>query len=171
MRGIEVGHVFKLGLRYAEPMNLGYLAEDGSRKTVIMGTYGIGVSRTLQAAIEQNHDKDGIVFPAAIAPFDVHLICVNANQADIVGKADSIYDLLRRLGVEVLYDDRDERPGIKFKDADLLGIPMRLSVGAKGIKEGVVEFRDRRTGATDRVGLEQVDAFVKDRLLRHPHGV
>ncbi len=166
LRGIEVGHIFKLGTRYSEPMKLGYLAENGDRHTVIMGTYGIGVSRTLQAAVEQNHDKDGIIFPAGIAPFDVHLVCVNANQPEVVQASDRIYELLRKLGVEVLYDDRDERPGIKFKDADLLGLPVRLSVGAKGLKDGNVEFRDRKTGKTDPVALAQVEEFVKTRLVR-----
>lgn len=164
LRGIEVGHIFKLGTRYSEPMNLTYLAENGDRHTVIMGTYGIGVSRTLQAAVEQNHDKDGIIFPPAIAPFDIHLVCINANQPEVVQVADRMYDLLLKMGVEVLYDDRDERPGIKFKDADLLGLPIRMSVGAKGLKDGNIEFRDRKTGKTDMVPLAQVEEFVKTRF-------
>ncbi|MCW5829248.1 MAG: proline--tRNA ligase [Deltaproteobacteria bacterium] len=166
LRGIEVGHIFKLGTRYSEPMGLSFLAENGEKQTVIMGTYGIGVSRTLQAAVEQNHDADGIIFPHGIAPFDVHLVCVNANQPEVIEVADRMYDLLRRSGVEVLYDDRDERPGIKFKDADLLGLPVRMSVGAKGLKDGVVEFRRRKDGETSRVALAEVETFVKTHLLR-----
>ncbi len=150
-RGIEVGHIFKLGLRYSDPMKARFLDAAGEERTIIMGTYGIGVTRTVAAVIEQLHDDNGIIWPFPIAPYHVHVVPVNVKDASTRDTAEAIYAGLEELRVEVLLDDRDERPGAKFKDADLLGIPLRVTVGEKGLKDGVVELRDRKTGGVERV--------------------
>jgi prolyl-tRNA synthetase len=150
-RGIEVGHVFKLGVRYSEPMGARFLDAAGEERTITMGTYGIGVTRTVAAVIEQLHDENGIVWPYSIAPYAVHVVAVNLKDDPTRTAAESIYEGLSGRGIEVLYDDRDERPGTKFKDADLLGMPLRVTVGEKGLKDGIVELRDRRSGQVDRV--------------------
>ncbi|MBM3303127.1 MAG: proline--tRNA ligase, partial [Deltaproteobacteria bacterium] len=128
-RGIEVGHVFKLGLKYSQAMNATFLDAQGAERLMVMGCYGIGVSRTLAAAIEQNHDSDGIIFPPAIAPFSVIVTPVGRKDADIDATAETIYRDLWDANIDTLLDDRDERPGVKFKDADLIGIPFRITVG------------------------------------------
>jgi prolyl-tRNA synthetase len=143
-RGIEVGHIFKLGTKYSESMGCVYTDEAGADKPMIMGCYGVGIGRTVAAAIEQNHDKDGIVWPRPLAPFEALLIVLNPEDATVKGVAESLYAQLQEKGVEVLYDDRDERPGVKFKDADLIGIPVRLTVGAKSLADGKVEVSLRR---------------------------
>jgi prolyl-tRNA synthetase len=143
-RGIEVGHIFKLDTRYSLPMRAVFLDENGREQPMIMGCYGIGVSRVVAACIEQNHDGDGILFPPPLAPFDVHLICLDPGEAG--AKADEICAFLEEQGLDVLYDDREERPGVKFKDADLLGIPARIVVGGKSLARGTVEGKNRRTG-------------------------
>ena len=161
-RGIEVGHIFKLGLRYSEPLKARYLDAGGAERTIVMGTYGIGVTRTVAAVIEQLHDENGIVWPYSIAPYAVHIVAVNVNDAATRETAERLYEGLEHRGIETLYDDRDERPGAKFKDADLLGMPLRVTVGEKGLRDGVVELRDRRTGAVERVPVaEAVEACVK----------
>jgi len=126
-RGIEVGHVFKLGTRYSEPMGARYLDASGTERTIMMGTYGIGVTRTVAAVIEQLHDENGIVWPYSVAPYAVHVVAVNMKDDVTRTTAESIYEGLSGRGIEVLYDDRDERPGTKFKDADLLGMPLRVT--------------------------------------------
>jgi prolyl-tRNA synthetase len=141
-KGIEVGHVFFLGTKYSAPMKCNFLDEDRTTKPMVMGCYGIGITRIAAAAIEQNHDKNGIVWPMSIAPFDVEIIALQAD-ADVRMAAESLYAELTARGVEVLYDDRDERPGGKFKDADLIGIPLRIAVGARSLKEGKVELKWR----------------------------
>jgi prolyl-tRNA synthetase len=146
-RVIEIGNIFKLGTKYSVPLHALYLAENGEEQPVVMGSYGIGPARILAAAIEQGHDADGIVWPEAIAPFQVHLLIVNVREAALAALAEQLYRELTAAGIEVLYDDRDERPGVKFKDADLLGMPLRLTVGARARKEGLVEIRTRKTGA------------------------
>jgi len=146
-RVIEIGNIFKLGTKYSVPLRAVYLAENGEERPVVMGSYGIGPARILAAAIEQGHDADGIVWPKTIAPFQVHLLIVNVREEALAAIADQLYRELTAAGVEVLYDDRDERPGVKFKDADLLGMPLRLTVGARARKEGLVEIRTRKTGA------------------------
>lgn len=148
-KGIEVGHIFKLGTAYSEAMNATFLDRDGQEKVFVMGCYGIGVSRVLAAAIEQNHDKDGIVLPAPIAPFSVIVLNLGLKDEAMNQAAETLYHDLLAAGIDVLYDDRDERPGSKFKDADLIGIPYRLTVGRGFAKNGRIEFRDRRTGAGD----------------------
>jgi len=150
-RGIEVGHIFKLGVRYSEPMGARYLDAEGNEKTIVMGTYGIGVTRTVAAVIEQRHDENGIIWPYSIAPYHVHLVPVNSKDSATREAAEAIYEGLLSRGIEALLDDRDERPGAKFKDADLIGVPLRVTVGEKGLKDGVVELRDRMSGTVDRV--------------------
>ncbi len=145
-RGIEVGHVFKLGTKYSKALNATIQDEEGRERHIIMGCYGIGVSRILAACVEQNHDVDGIVFPPAIAPYDLMLLNLDEKNAELAAKADELYELLRNEGLEVLLDDREERPGVKFKDADLIGIPMQLVLGTKGFQRGVLEAKDRRNG-------------------------
>ncbi|GFM35876.1 proline--tRNA ligase [Desulfovibrio psychrotolerans] len=145
-KGIEVGHVFKLGTKYSEAMNCKYVDEQGREQTMLMGCYGIGVSRVVASCIEQNHDADGIKFPPPIAPFEALVLNLDIRTEDVCAKVDEIETLLAAQGMDVLVDDREERPGVKFKDADLIGIPMQIVVGGKGLARGVVEVKDRRTG-------------------------
>jgi prolyl-tRNA synthetase len=147
-RGIETGHIFKLGTKYSEKMNATYLDENGAEKPYVMGCYGFGVTRLIAAAIEQNHDADGIRWPRALAPFDVLLVPLNVSHEESMQLATSLYAALREAGREVLLDDRDLRPGAKFKDADLVGIPIRVTIGERGLREDRIEVRDRRSGAT-----------------------
>ena len=154
-RGIEVGHIFKLGTKYSEAMGATYLDQEGNELKLIMGCYGIGVGRTAAAAIEQNHDEDGIIFPFAIAPFHVLILPVNNKDAQVMGTAEDLYRRLSEEGAEVLLDDRDERPGVKFKDADIIGIPVRLTVGEKNLKQGKVEIKVRKSGEVTVVALEE----------------
>jgi len=141
-KGIEAGHIFILGTHYSAKMGATFLDQDGAEKTIVMGCYGIGVSRLVAAAIEQNHDKDGIRWPASIAPYQVHLVTLG-KEPEVNEAAKKLYDDLWAAGVEVLWDDRDERPGVKFKDADLLGLPLRVTVGAKGLATGQIEVKAR----------------------------
>ncbi len=159
--GIEVGHIFKLGTGYSEAMEAYYKDRDGEEKPMVMGCYGIGVSRVVAAAIEQNHDENGIIFPMPLAPVQVILLNLGINDAEISKVAESLYAELQEKGVEVLLDDRDERPGFKFKDADLLGIPLRVTVGKRLTKDGVVELRQRKDGSTEELTPEQ----LSDRVL------
>lgn len=153
-KGIEVGHVFKLGVKYSQAMNAIFLDENGREQVMIMGCYGIGVSRVVAACIEQNNDGDGIVFPPPLAPFDLHLINLDPKNAEVAAKAEALYTFLIAEGLEVLYDDREERPGIKFKDADLLGLPMQLVVGGKGLAKGLFETKNRKTGEKGALPVE-----------------
>src|SRR5262245_11587109 len=146
-RGIEVGHIFKLGTKYSIPLKCEYTDETGATKPVVMGTYGIGVGRTMAAAIEQHHDADGIVWPLALAPFEIVLVSLNPSDEAVRREADALYDAFVAAGLEVFYDDRDERPGVKFKDADLIGFPIRVNVGGRALKEGNVEVVARRDRA------------------------
>ena len=145
-RGIEVGHVFKLGTKYSEAMNATVLDDQGKARTLVMGCYGIGVGRTVAAAIEQNHDEYGMALPMPLAPFQVLVSMVNPKDDAVREASEKIYQELLDMGVEALLDDRDERPGIKFKDADLIGIPLRITVGARNLKEGNVELKVRASG-------------------------
>lgn len=154
--GIEVGHVFKLGTGYSESMNAVYQTKDGKEQYMVMGCYGIGVSRIVAAAIEQNHDENGMIFPMPLAPVQVILLNLGLKDAQITEAAESLYAELQEKGVEVLLDDRDERPGFKFKDADLLGIPIRVTVGKSLTKSGVVELRHRKDGETEELVPEKV---------------
>ena len=145
-RGIETGHIFKLGTKYSEKMNARFLDEAGKEKPFVMGCYGFGVTRLIAAAIEQNHDDDGILWPKALAPFDVLIVPLNVSHEETMQTAETLYNELRADGLEVLLDDRDLRPGAKFKDADLVGIPTRVTIGERGLREDQIEIRDRRTG-------------------------
>ncbi len=145
-RGIEVGHIFKLGTRYSEAMGATFLDDSGAEKPMIMGCYGIGIGRTAAASVEQNHDEFGIIWPAPLAPFDCEVVPVNVKDAESLKAAEEIYSTLRAAGVDALLDDRDERAGVKFKDADLIGIPLRVTVGERNLKQGLVEIKERRSG-------------------------
>ncbi|HEU0265885.1 MAG TPA: His/Gly/Thr/Pro-type tRNA ligase C-terminal domain-containing protein, partial [Geobacterales bacterium] len=161
-RGIEVGHVFKLGYKYSKALNATYLDADGKEQMIFMGCYGIGIGRTVAASIEQNHDKDGIVFPLPIAPFHCIISAVNYGKEEEVQRAaDLLYERLNAAGVEVLLDDRDERPGIKFKDADLIGIPLRIVVGAKNLADGKVELKLRGSGEVLLLSIDEAMAQVQ----------
>ncbi|MBV5340754.1 MAG: proline--tRNA ligase [Deltaproteobacteria bacterium] len=160
-RGIEVGHVFKLGTKYSKALNATYLDANGREQIIFMGCYGIGIGRTVAAAIEQNHDENGIIFPVAIAPFHCSVVAVNTKDSGVMAAAEEIYFCLEKLGVEVLFDDRDERPGVKFKDNDLIGIPFRIVVGSKGLAEGKVELKIRSTGEVLPLLLDDVATTVK----------
>lgn len=156
-KGIEVGHIFMLGLKYSEAMHAAFLDENGKEQLMIMGCYGIGVSRVAASAIEQNHDENGIVFPPPVAPFECILLNLDPRNAEVTAKAEEIYAMLQGLGVDVLLDDREERPGVKFKDADLLGAPMQLVVGGKGLARGIVECKDRRSGEKGELSVEDIE--------------
>ena len=155
-RGIEVGHVFRLGTKYSKALSAAYLDAGGKERPIVMGCYGIGVGRTAAAAIEQHHDADGIIWPISIAPFEVCVLPVNMKKDELVREAERVGEELAARGLEVLYDDREERPGIKFKDADLVGIPLRITFGEKNFEAGFAEIRDRRTGETERVVISGV---------------
>lgn len=164
-RAIEVGHVFKLGTKYSEKFNATFLGEDGQRRPSVMGCYGIGITRTLQAIIEQCNDKDGIIWPMNVAPYAVCITPLSvASENPCMQLAEKIYAELTAQGVEVILDDRDERPGVKFKDADLVGFPVRLSIGEKSLAKGEVELK-LRTAAVQAVkvgeAVGKVVALVK----------
>ncbi len=164
-RGIEVGQVFKLFTKYSKAMNATYLDENGKENPMVMGCYGIGVSRTMAATIEQNNDKDGMIWPVAIAPFHVVVVPVNTKDAESTAKAEEIYENLRKAGVEVVIDDRNERPGVKFKDADLIGYPLRVVVGPKTLAAGNIEVKARRTGEVRMLPVtEDYVAAIKEWL-------
>ena len=160
-RGIEVGQVFNLGTKYSEKLKAYYLDEKGQERLIYMGCYGIGVSRTMAAAIEQNHDQDGIIWPVPIAPYHCIIVPVSVKEPELVDIADKLYAELKALGVETVYDDRDERPGVKFKDADLVGYPYRLTIGKKALAEGKVELYNRRTRQIDLIAVEDVAKYVQ----------
>ncbi|RAP78387.1 proline--tRNA ligase [Paenibacillus montanisoli] len=165
-RGIEIGHVFKLGTKYSEKLGAQFVGADGETKPIIMGCYGIGVSRLLSAIIEQHHDENGMIWPSSVAPFDVHVIPVSLHDAQQVEAAERLYACLTDAGFDVLLDDRDERPGVKLKDSDLIGIPVRIVVG-KGIADGEIEWKERSEGAAQRKAvsdvLHGVTAVLRDR--------
>ncbi|UFJ42162.1 proline--tRNA ligase [Brevibacillus humidisoli] len=164
-RGIEVGHVFKLGTKYSKPLGVTFLDENGRSQEMVMGCYGIGISRIAAAVIEQYHDENGIIWPVSIAPFHVHVIPINAKVDEQRLTSERITDALTAAGVEVLYDDRPERAGVKFKDADLIGLPLRITVSDKA-QEGLVEVRVRCTGETHEVEIEKLAAFVQEHLAK-----
>ena len=163
-RGIEVGHIFKLGTKYSEAMKATFLDADGVAKEIIMGCYGIGVGRTAAAAIEQNHDENGIIWPMPLAPFQVIVTMLNPNDEDVFAAGEKLYQDLLAEGIEVLLDDRDERPGSKFKDADLLGIPLRVNVGARGLKEQSFELQERRAGERVMLPIEGAAQKVAEQV-------
>ena len=163
-QGIEVGHVFKLGTGYSESMKATFQDGNGEEKYFVMGCYGIGVSRVVAACIEQNHDEDGIVFPVPMAPYTVIVLNLGITDEVITGASDELYNKLKGTGLDVLLDDRDERPGAKFKDADLIGIPYRVTVGKRFAKDGVVEIRQRRDGETTEMSIDECVAYLKETI-------
>jgi prolyl-tRNA synthetase len=166
-RGIEVGHIFQLGQKYSVPMKSAVLDEAGREVTLYMGCYGIGVTRIVAAAIEQNHDERGIIWPEPIAPFQVILVPLNQHKAPRVREvADKLYAELTDAGIEVLYDDRDARPGVKFADAELLGIPHRVVVGERGLENGKLEYRGRRDTESTEFPVDNAVAFLRSRMAK-----
>jgi prolyl-tRNA synthetase len=164
-RGIEVGHVFALGTKYSDSMGATVLDESGKQATLYMGCYGIGVTRVVAAAIEQNHDARGIIWPDAIAPFQVVVVPINAPKSQRVREtADRLYAELVAAGVDVLLDDRDERPGVKFADSELIGIPHRVVVGDRGLEAGKLEYRHRRAAAAEEFPSGDALAFIRGKL-------
>lgn len=163
-KGIEVGQVFKLGTKYSESLNGTYLDQNGRPNPYIMGSYGIGVSRTLAAAIEQFHDENGIIWPRAIAPFEVVVVPINAKDDALMEASTKIYDELKAAGVDVLLDDRKDRAGVKFKDADLIGYPLRITVSKNTLESGAVELKTRKTGEAVEVAITDVKTAVIDTL-------
>jgi prolyl-tRNA synthetase len=160
-RGIEVGHVFKLGTKYSESMDATFIDANGKEKLFIMGCYGIGIGRTVAAAIEQNCDANGIVFPIALAPFQVAVLPLNMKEERVKNVAENIYKNLIDLGVDVIIDDREESAGFKFKDADLIGIPVQVTVGPRTLKEDSVEIKLRKGGISKKVKIEEVEREVE----------
>ena len=162
-KAIEIGHVFKLGTKYSDSMKAKFLDSDGKEKSLIMGCYGIGINRIMAAAIEQNNDKDGIAWPVSIAPYSVIIISLNMHDKDVASASENIYQQIQKTGIEVLFDDRDISPGIKFKDADLIGIPFQVIIGSKGLADSNVEIKIRKTG-------ERISTPLKD-ILTKTHGL
>jgi prolyl-tRNA synthetase len=166
-RGIEVGHIFQLGTKYSAAMNATVLNEEGREQVMIMGCYGIGVSRVVAAAIEQNHDAQGIVWPDALAPFQIAVVPLNAQKSEAVrAEADALYNRLRALGYAVLLDDRNERPGVKFADIELIGIPHRFVIGDRGLVDNKLEYKSRREAEAREIALSDVDAFIQQHIPR-----
>ncbi|MDH7499472.1 MAG: proline--tRNA ligase [candidate division NC10 bacterium] len=163
-RCIEVGNIFKLGTKYSEPLKAYYLDESGKERPIIMGSYGIGPARIAAAAIEQSHDEAGIIWPPSIAPFQVLILPVNVREEAMRAMAEDLYRELRGEGIETLLDDRDERPGSKFKDADLVGIPLRITVGPRAMREGVIEIRQRQTGEEFKLPRQGVLKKIRELL-------
>jgi prolyl-tRNA synthetase len=159
-KGIEVGHVFKLGKVYSEPMKASYLDENGKNQIMSMGCYGIGVSRTLAAVAEENNDENGLIWPLSLTPFDVHLIAVNSKNAEQSALSDELYEQLKSEGYDCLYDDRPERAGVKFTDSDLIGLPIRVMVGKKA-GEGIVEVKIRKSGESYEVPVSELKSVLK----------
>jgi prolyl-tRNA synthetase len=159
-KGMEIGHIFKLGTKYSESMGATVLNRDGKEVPIVMGSYGIGVERIMAAAVEQSHDADGIIWPRELTPFDVIVTITNIKQDDVRAAGEKLYEDLQRAGLEVLLDDRDERAGVKFKDADLIGVPYRITIGKKAA-EGVVELFERRTKQSEDVKISDVVTHVQ----------
>jgi prolyl-tRNA synthetase len=169
-RGIEVGHVFKLGTKYSQALKATVLDDQGKERVVFMGCYGIGVGRTMAAAVEQNNDQHGIIWPMPIAPFQVLVTTVNPKEDDVRLAAERLYEELQGLAIEVLLDDRDERPGSKFKDADLIGIPLRVTVGSRGLKEGALELQLRSSGERSMLPVGDAAATIASLVQRALEG-
>ena len=165
-RGVEVGHIFKLGTKYSESMGATYLDKNGKTQPIVMGCYGIGVERTAAAVIEQHHDENGIIWPLSIAPYHVVVVPVNMKKEEQVKAAEKIYNELKDMGVEVLLDDRDERVGFKFKDSELIGIPMRITVG-KDITDGKVEFKLRSESDKEVIALDEIKSKIESEFAKN----
>ncbi|HEV2177680.1 MAG TPA: proline--tRNA ligase [Terriglobia bacterium] len=168
VKAVELGHVFKLGRRYSETMHASVLDAQGKEVTLVMGSYGLGVERVLTAAVEQNHDKDGMFLPRSIAPFEVILTAANMDDERLRAAAENLYAGMLARGIDVLFDDREERPGVKFKDADLIGVPYRVTVGKRKLEQGQVEIFQRSTRQVQDVILDQAVETLKERLGGNP---
>ncbi|NMA51451.1 MAG: proline--tRNA ligase, partial [Peptococcaceae bacterium] len=166
-KGIEVGQIFKLGDKYSKVLGANFLDENGRKKPIIMGCYGIGVSRTMAAAIEQNHDENGIIWPLAISPYQVVVVPVSSKDEGQMSLAENLYQDLWQAGIEAVLDDRPERAGVKFKDADLIGYPLRITIGSKAVTEDLVEIRSRKTGETKLSPVPEAIAVVKEMLAKY----
>ncbi|MDX1610710.1 MAG: His/Gly/Thr/Pro-type tRNA ligase C-terminal domain-containing protein, partial [Halofilum sp. (in: g-proteobacteria)] len=165
LRGIEVGHIFQLGTKYSEAMDAHVLDEDGRPVILYMGCYGIGVTRLVAAAIEQGNDERGIIWPAAIAPFEVALVPINLHKSHRLRTAvDELYEQLRAAGIAVLLDDREARPGVKFADMDLIGIPHRVVLSDRGLDAGTAEYKPREAAEPEDVALDGVADLLRERL-------
>jgi prolyl-tRNA synthetase len=160
-KSVEVGNIFKLGLRFSDPLELKYVDEKGDKKSVFMGCYGMGPSRTMGTIVEVLSDDKGIVWPVSIAPFQVHLIEMVSENKKVKETAEALYEKLAKMGVEVLYDDRDARAGEKFNDSDLIGIPLRIVVGEKGVEKGELEIKDRKSGKVSMIKEKEVFDYIK----------
>jgi prolyl-tRNA synthetase len=163
-KAMEIGHIFKLGTKYSESMGATVLTPDGKPAPIVMGSYGIGVERIITAAIEQNHDENGIIWPKSISPFDCIVTVTNLKDAALRETGEKVYKDLQRAGLDVLLDDRDERAGVKFKDADLIGIPYRITIGKK-VADGVVELFERRAKTSEDVKLSEIVVRVQNLAL------
>jgi len=164
-KAIEIGNIFKLGTKYSQPLKAFFLDPKGEEKPIIMGSYGIGPARIIAAAVEQNHDSDGIIFPLSLTPFHAHLLPVNLRQEAVRQEAERLYGCLQAAHIETLYDDRVEAPGVKFKDADLIGLPLRLTLSAKTLKENSVEIKVRRSGEIQMVKLDQIISWIENWIV------
>ena len=163
VRGVEVGNIFKLGTKYSLAMGATYLDENGESQPIVMGSYGIGTGRVMAVLIEHHHDENGIQWPITVAPYQVMLVSLATEKTpEVAAAAERMYADLQAVGIEVLFDDRDERAGVKFNDADLLGIPIRLTVGAKGLKNGVVELKLRRNGESGEIAVATLVPGVQE---------
>jgi prolyl-tRNA synthetase len=164
-RGIEVGHIFQLGQKYSEAMNAQVLDANGKSQTMSMGCYGIGISRIVAAAIEQNHDDKGIIWPDAMAPYQVAIVPLNMQKSQAVAEAaETLYQALIDAGVDVLLDDRNERPGIKFADMELIGIPHRLVIGDRSLEQGVIEYKHRCAETTEEIPVGEAATMIQSKL-------
>jgi prolyl-tRNA synthetase len=163
-RGIEMGQVFKLGTRYSESMEAYFLDAEGKQKPAIMGSYGIGVERLLAACIEENHDENGIVWPKSLAPFQVHIVAIQLERPGVREAAEKLYADLQAAGIEALLDDREESPGVKFNDADLLGMPLRATVSPRNLEKGSLEVRKRTAAESELVPMERAVEELRARL-------
>jgi len=162
VHGIEVGHVFKLGTKYSVSMDARFVDAQEQSHPIIMGCYGIGVTRVVASIVETCHDENGIIWPVNVAPYTVQIIPLNVTDKDVMTVANKIYGELTDAGIDVLMDDRDQRPGFKFKDADLIGIPLRITVGGKGLAEGITEVKWRASADTHKVSIAETVGFVKN---------
>jgi prolyl-tRNA synthetase len=167
-RGIVVGHIFQLGTKYSEPLKATFLDEDGTEQPYVMGCYGIGISRILAAVAEQYHDDAGLTWPVALAPFDAVVIATNMDQPAVVQSAEALYGALREADVDAVFDDRAVTAGVKFADADLIGYPVQVVVGKRGIEARAVDVKVRSTGDRSQVPVDQVVGAVRDRLAAGP---
>jgi len=167
VRGVEVGHIFQLGDKYSRSMNAQVLDQNGREVSMLMGCYGIGITRIVAAAIEQNHDEQGIIWPGPMSPFDVTILLLNPkNSPDVSEAAEALLAELQAANVDVMFDDRNTRPGVKFADADLLGIPHRIVIGERGLRGGTIEYRHRKTGEENNLAVNEAAGFLRERVSR-----